>query len=298
MMKLKRDLADYSKLCSKMFKWPENKKDWAKYRLSQEQVNFFQENGYLANIKLLEEEQVEQLREELLVVMDAKHPKHDLLYEFHSNESEDPDRVIFHSLGHWRMTPGFHDILWNPAYVMAAYQLLGNKGVRFWHDQLFCKPAKHGGVVAWHQDYSYWTRTSPMQHLTTWVGLDDASQENGCLQYIPGSQKWGLLDKPSLTGEMKGLTQFINDEQAKALENPIPVEMPKGYGSFHHPLLVHGSFENNSDRPRRAFVINVFADGTLSNTNEAILVGVPPIENGKKMEGKFFPMLFNGKIES
>lgn len=295
-MNLQRDLAAYGKLVSNMFKWPETKSDWAKYRLSDEQVKFFETNGYVAGIKLLEEDQVMQLREELLEIMDPNHKNHDLLYEFHSNESEDPDRVIFHSLGHWRMTSGFHDILWNPAYVMAAYQLLGDQPVRFWHDQLFCKPAKHGGVVAWHQDFSYWTRTSPMQHLTTWVGLDDASQENGCLQYIPGSQNWGLLDKPSLTGEMKGLTKFINDEQAIALENPVAIEMPKGYGAFHHPLLVHGSFENNSERPRRAFVINVFADGTLSNTNEEILVGVPPIKSGKKMEGKFFPMLFDGNI--
>lgn len=280
-MTLNRDLSKYGKLVSTLFKWPENKFDWAKYRLSDEQVRFFENYGYVSNIKLLEEDQVAQLNEELLIIMDPKSPTHDLLYEFHSNESEDPNRVIFHSLGHWRMTPGFHDVLWNPAYVMAAYQLLGNKPVRFWHDQLFCKPAKHGGVVAWHQDYSYWTRTTPMQHLTTWVGLDDASIENGCLQYIPGSHKWGLLDKPSLTGEMKGLVQFLNDEKAKMLENPFPIEMKKGYGAFHHPLLVHGSFENNSERPRRAFVINVFADGTMPNSDDEILAGVPPIKNGR-----------------
>jgi ectoine hydroxylase-related dioxygenase (phytanoyl-CoA dioxygenase family) len=292
-MNLSRDLADHSKSVSDMFSWPETKSDWAKYRLSDEQVNHFKEKGYLANIKLLEEEQVDQLREELLAIMDPKNPNHDLLYEFHSNESEDPDRVIFHSLGHWRMTPGFHDILWNPAFVMAAHQLLEDKSVRFWHDQLFCKPAKHGGVVAWHQDYSYWTRTLPMQHLTAWVGLDDSSEENGCLQYIPGSQNWGLLDKPSLTGEMKGLTEFMTREQAELLENPTPIEMPKGHAAFHHPLLVHGSFENNSERPRRAFVLNVFADGTTSNSDDELLAGVPPIKTGLKMEGKFFPMLYD-----
>lgn len=292
-MNLSRDLADHSNLVSEMFKWPETKSDWAKYRLSDEQVNHFKEKGFVANIKLLEPDQVDQLREELLSIMDPKNPNHDLLYEFHSNESEDPDRVIFHSLGHWRMTPGFHDILWNPAFVMAAHQLLEDKNVRFWHDQLFCKPAKHGGVVAWHQDYSYWTRTSPMQHLTAWVGLDDSSQENGCLQYIPGSQNWGLLDKPSLTGEMKGLTEFLNEEQATALENPTPVEMPKGHAAFHHPLLVHGSFENNSERPRRAFVLNVFADGTTSNTDDELLMGVPPVKTGQLMSGKFFPMLYD-----
>lgn len=47
--------------------------------------------------------------------MDPKHPKHDFLYELHSNESIDTDCILFNSLGHWRMAPGFHDILWNPA---------------------------------------------------------------------------------------------------------------------------------------------------------------------------------------
>lgn len=291
-MKLSRDLADYNHPISEMFTIPANDQEWEKYRLSDEQVVFFEENGYLSGIKLLEDNQVEQLNKELLAVMDPSHPSHDLLYEFHSNEAEDPDRVIFHSLGHWRMTPGFHDILWNPAYVMAAFQLLGGKAIRFWHDQLFCKPARHGGVVAWHQDFSYWTRTTPMQHLTTWVALDDVSEENGCLQYIPGSHHWGLLDKPVLTGEMEGLKEFLNEEQTRQLAKPTPIEMKKGYATFHHPLLVHGSFENNSERPRRAFVLNVFADGTSSKSDEELLSGVPAIRSGQKMEGKFFPLLY------
>lgn len=287
-----RDLSEYKHLITKMFSWPANAREWEQYRLSEDQVAFFKEKGYLAGVKMLDAVQVDLLRDQLLVIMDPDHPNHDLLYEFHSNESEDPDRILFHSLGHWRMTPGFHDILWNPAFVMAAYQLLGEKAVRFWHDQLFLKPARHGGVVAWHQDYSYWTRSVPMQHLTAWVGLDDAYIENGCLQYIPGSHNWGYLEKPSLTGEMKGLAAFLNDEQLKALENPVPIEMEKGHATFHHPLLVHGSFENNSDRPRRAFVLNVFADGTRSDSNEPLLDGVPAIPRGKAIEGKFFPLLY------
>ena len=120
-------------------------------------------------------------------------PSHSLYYEFHSNESADPSTILFHALGAWRIGPGFHDVLWNPRFLVAASQLLGNVPVRFWHDQLFWKPAKKGGVVAWHQDYSYWTRTKPVAHLTCWCGLDDATKENGCLQYIAGSHRWGLL---------------------------------------------------------------------------------------------------------
>ena len=287
-----KDLADYHELVSDLFKQPKSREEWEQYRLTDEQIAHFHEYGYLAGIKLLEDDQIKVLRRQRTEVMDPKHPAHHLFYEFHSNESEDSDSVLFHSLGQWRITSGFHDILWNPAFVMAAHQLLENKPVRFWHDQLFYKPAKHGGVVAWHQDYSYWTRTVAMQHLTCWTGLDDATIENGCLHYVPKSHKWGLLDAPSLAGDMDGLMKYLTEEQKKEFK-PVAIEMKKGYGTFHHPLLVHGSYENNSEISRRAFVINVFADGTVSNTDDELLAGVPIIPKGHKMQGKFFPLLFN-----
>ncbi|WP_150452096.1 phytanoyl-CoA dioxygenase family protein [Arenibacter lacus] len=292
-MATEQDLADYPYLLSDLFQWPKSAEDWEQYKLTEEQITHYQEYGYVSGIKLLEEWQVEQLLEELINVMDPEHPGHHLFYEFHSNESEDPNSVLFHSLGHWRISKGFHDVLWNPAFVMAAHQLLEHRSVRFWHDQLFCKPAHHGGVVAWHQDYSYWTRTVAMQHLSCWTGLDDANLDNGCLHYIPKSHQWGLLQKPALAGEMEGLKQFLSPEQQEAF-NPVPIELKKGYATFHHPLLVHGSYANTSGRSRRAFVLNVFADGTTSNTDEELLHGVPPIPKGEKMKGKFFPLLFSG----
>lgn len=288
-----KDLADYHQEVSGIFKQPQSREEWDQYRLSEEQVAHFHEYGYLSGIKLLEEEQIDVLSKELKALRDPKHPAHHLFYEFHSNESTNDNSVLFHSLGHWRIGPGFHDVLWNPAFVMAAHQLLENKPVRFWHDQLFCKPAKHGGVVAWHQDYSYWTRTVAMQHLTCWTGLDEATTENGCLQYIPKSHRWGLLDAPEIAGDMNGLMQYLTEEQ-KAEFKPVAIELKKGYATFHHPLMVHGSYENKSEISRRAFVLNVFADGTVSNTDDELLKGVPPISKGSKMEGKFFPLLFEG----
>ncbi|AHM61143.1 Phytanoyl-CoA dioxygenase [Flammeovirgaceae bacterium 311] len=289
---LLKDLSGYHQLISDLFKQPATKAEWDQYKLSKEQIEFYKENGYLSNVKLLEEWQIERLNKELAEIADPAHPAHDLFYEFHSNESTDSNAVLFHALGAWRISEGFHDILWNPAFVMAASQLLEGKPVRFWHDQLFCKPAYHGGVVAWHQDYSYWTRTIPMQHLTCWVGLDDATRENGCLYYVPKSHNWGLLEKPELAGDMDGLMHYLSDEQKPEFK-PVPVELNKGHATFHHPLMVHGSYENKSSRSRRAFVLNVFADGTVSNSDEVILSGVPAIKTGNKMEGQFFPLLFD-----
>jgi ectoine hydroxylase-related dioxygenase (phytanoyl-CoA dioxygenase family) len=284
------DLADQHAPVSKLFPQPRSAAEWDQYRLSDAQVAFFHEHGYLMGIKALSEEQVAALRQELVDIADPKHPGHSLFYEFHSNESNDPNKVLFHCLGHWRITPGFHDLLWNPALVMAASQLLGGS-VRFWHDQLFCKPAKHGGVVAWHQDYSYWTRTQPMAHLTCWIALDDSTEANGCLRYIPGSHRWPLLPMPALAGDMDGLREVLNEEQIQQFEKEVKVEVKAGECAFHHPLLVHGSKENRSERSRRAAVMNYLRDGVISGSDEPLLKGVPPVKSGDRMAGKFFPLL-------
>ncbi len=101
-----------------------------------------------------------------------------------------------------------------------------------------------------------------------------------------------MLDKPDLAGDMEGLMQYLTEAQ-KAEFNPVPIELKKGYATFHHPLMVHGSFQNKSPRSRSAFVLNVFTDGTESNTDEALLKGVAPIMAGHKMEGQFFPLIFS-----
>jgi ectoine hydroxylase-related dioxygenase (phytanoyl-CoA dioxygenase family) len=262
---------------------------WSGVALTPEQIAFFHENGYLSGIRILSDDQIAILREELSRLMDPAHPGHDLFYEFHTNESANAATVLFHALGAWRIEPGFHDVLWHPAFLKPAAQLIDG-GVRFWHDQLFSKPPRHGGVVAWHQDYSYWTRTEPMQHLTCWIGLDDSTRENGCLWYVPGSHRWRLLPITGLAGDMDEIQTVLSDEQRAAFK-PVPIELKQGECSFHHPLMVHGSYENRSDRPRRATVINVFREGVRSGSDSELLSGVPPIPAGEPMRGRFFPLL-------
>lgn len=288
------DLSLHHEPVSSLFPRPAAAADWASYCVTDEQVRFFDEFGYLAGISMLTDEQVEALRVELAELTDPSHPGHDLFYEYNSNESTDASRVLFHALGAWRITPGFHDLLWNPAFLVPASQLLRG-GVRFWHDQLFSKPARHGGVVAWHQDYSYWTRTKPMTHLTCWIALDDATRENGCLHYVPRSHEWDLLPKPALAGDMDAIQSVLSAEQ-KELFKPVAIELKKGMATFHHPLMLHGSFENSTDGPRRAAVINVFRDGVRSASNEPLLQGVPPIPAGQPMGGRFFPSLFDPRL--
>lgn len=287
------DLSKHHAPIGKLFARPAAHDDWERFRLTDEQVAFYHEHGYLAGIRVFDDEQVEALRGELAEFFAPQHDGRELWYEYHTNESAQPETVLFHALGAWRLRPGFHDLLWNPAFTVPASQLLGG-GVRFWHDQLFCKPARHGGVVAWHQDYSYWTRTQPMAHLTCWIGLDDSTRDNGCLFYVPDSHRWNLLPITGLAGNMEAIQEVLNPAQWAQFQRPIAIELKRGECAFHHPLMVHGSFENRTERPRRATVVNVVRDGVCSASDQELLTGVPPVPNGQALGGQFFPLLFEG----
>ena len=293
------DLGLNSELLTSLFTPPEEPEEWLQYALNEEQVIQFKELGYLHGIQALNSGQINALSKELQEMVDPEHEGNEFFYEYHSNESEDPETAVFHALGAWRFRPAFHDVLWNPAFTMAAYQLLG-ANFRLFHDQLFSKPAKHGGVVAWHQDFSYWTWTEPMSHLTCWIGLDDVDKENGCMYYIPNSHRWGLLEKESLTGDMDAIREKLTEAQVADFEKKVPVEMKAGEASFHHPLLMHGSYENNSERGRRATIINVFSDGVVSNreddgSNAPGADNYPRITKGEKMEGTYYPLLMKAQ---
>ncbi len=277
------DLSQFHKPITELF--AEN----AAITLTDAQLESYRTNGYLSGIPMLTERQVEIFCADLAELMNPNQNSVELWHEYHTNEAQDPDKVLFHALGAWRIKHSFHDVLWNASFTTTAFQLLGGP-VRFWHDQLFCKPARHGGVVAWHQDYSYWTRTRPMRHLTCWIGLDDVNEENGCLHYVPGSHGWKLLPITGLATNMQAIKNVLTPNQ-KAVFNPVAIPLKPGQATFHHPHLVHGSFENRSARPRRAMVINVFLDGVCSDSDEPLLAGVPAIPRGEPIAGRFFPLL-------
>jgi ectoine hydroxylase-related dioxygenase (phytanoyl-CoA dioxygenase family) len=140
-----------------------------------------------------------------------------------------------------------------------------------------------------------------MHHLTCWIGLDNASKENGCLYFIRGSYKWGLLPITGLAGDMDAVKTVLTNEQLGVFEKKVANELPRGYASFHHPLTMHGSYENHSERPRRAVVINAMDHRTVGNTagynRLDALKRFPAMPQDKLLESQFFPLLFDGDKE-
>jgi hypothetical protein len=288
-----------------LFTPPQTAEEWCKFRLSQKQIDKYWEQGYLANLPVLTEEECDRILEDYQLFMNPqKHPGHGLFYEFHSNQSGDPNNALMHALGHWRITQLFHDLIFLPAITVPTSQLIDpsreEKDIRLWHDQMFAKPARHGGVVAWHQDYSYWIRTKPMLHITVHVALDQQSVENGGLHFVPGSHRWHRNGMPlpitdDSFGNMESIQKVLTEEE-KAAFKPVPSLLKKGEASIHHPLMVHGSFPNKTDKPRRAAVVNYFADGVCSDSDDPILNGTPAVKKGEKMNGQFYPIVYKARF--
>ncbi|XP_038066209.1 probable phytanoyl-CoA dioxygenase [Patiria miniata] len=276
--------------------------DWSRFKLSQEQVDQFWRDGYLTNIPVLSEEQCDKILSDYQRIIEEndKLPGMDLLYEFHCNQTNDPRNVLLHCLGHWRLMPSFHDLCFMPNIAVPASQLLDpnqERKVRLWHDQLFAKPPHCGGNVAWHQDYSYWTRTVPMAHLTIHIALDAQTLDNGGLQYVPGSHRWTRDGAPLPVTDfnfkdMDSIETILTEEE-RANFKPVHGLLKKGQASIHHPLTVHGSKPNRSEYSRRACVVNYVADGVCSNSDEPLLKGTNLIKKGDKMEGQFYPLIYD-----
>jgi ectoine hydroxylase-related dioxygenase (phytanoyl-CoA dioxygenase family) len=252
---------------------------------------FFDENGYVKGGRVLEDAQIQALRDGLEKIRRGENPRLGELYEIDEDYRRAPEQNVFHFLGAWLIDPAFRDVIFHPAVTAMAAQLLRVEHLRFWHDQVFYKPPRHPGVVTWHQDYSYWTRATPAGHVTCWIGLDDSTLENGCVHYVPGSHRWGLLPRISLTKDMDAVKGFLTPEQAEAF-HPVPMLLKAGECTFHHSHTVHGSYGNRSQGPRRAVVLNFMKPDTRSGDGtRPLLRGVPIIPEGQVIEGDFFPLV-------
>lgn len=140
-----------------------------------------------------------------------------------------------------------YDLLTHPRIVACVKDLLG-EDVIGWGSHFFCKMPGDGKRVSWHQDASYWPLT-PSKAVTAWLAIDDASAENACMRYIPGTHRFGHLtytlseddDSNVLNQTVIGADQF---------GEPVNVELAAGEISLHSDLLLHGSEANRSNRRR------------------------------------------------
>jgi len=200
--------------------------------LTREQVSSFNRDGYLAGIRIFSDEEITDIRayfDELLAKTLAA--------------GGDSYSISTAHLRFGRV----YDILTHPRIVARVKDLLG-EDVIAWGSHFFCKMPGDGKRVSWHQDSSYWPLT-PSKAVTAWLAIDDATVENACMRYIPGTHRLGHLTyKLSENDEANVLNQTV--EGAESFGKPVDVELKAGQISIHSDLLLHGSEANQSSKRR------------------------------------------------
>jgi non-haem Fe2+, alpha-ketoglutarate-dependent halogenase len=200
--------------------------------LTPAQIAAFNRDGYLAGIRIFDEEEIAGIRRYF----------DDLLARTLAAGGDSYSISTAH-LGHGRV----YDILTDSRIVACIKDLLGENVVG-WGSHFFCKMPGDGKRVSWHQDSSYWPLT-PSMAVTAWLAIDDASVENACMRYIPGSHRLGHLTYTlSENDEGNVLNQTVAG--AEALGEPVNVELKAGEISIHSDLLLHGSEANQSEKRR------------------------------------------------
>ncbi len=120
--------------------------------------------------------------------------------------------------------------------------LIGND-LKVYVDQTLCKPPKIGSAKPPHQDSAYWTHIDPPNLVICWIALNDATENNGCMRFIAGSHKLGVV-------EHKHLEDFRVEDNQISYEKEVAVPLKAGDCSFHHSLAMHRTDANISPNRR------------------------------------------------
>ncbi len=150
---------------------------------------------------------------------------------------------------------GWLELATLPALMDMAAQLMG-PDIILWGTTVFGKPPHSGKATPWHQDGDYYP-IKPLETLTIWMALDDATPENGCMRFIPGSHRDRKLyshhweDDPGLTINLACDEDHFDESTAEDLV------LQAGQVSFHDVYMIHGSGPNRTDRRRAGFVVRL-----------------------------------------
>lgn len=143
-----------------------------------------------------------------------------------------------------------------------AASLLRARSVSIVEDQLLNKPPQ-GLPVNMHQDRAYWPFSRSDQMVSCWIALVDMTPELGPPEFVPGSQRWRLAERPTelIRGSDADWMQVVESARPDGqLIDVVPAVMPAGGAVFFHSLTFHGSRQNLTNAPRRAMSLHWAGD--------------------------------------
>ncbi|HZT41567.1 MAG TPA: phytanoyl-CoA dioxygenase family protein [Chthonomonadaceae bacterium] len=221
--------------------------------LSEQQIDFFKENGYLRIPKVFTPAEIRQMSEELdrliqewaitnmgwtgpwrQVYMDPDTEKKSQLTHLHD--------LHFYSQAWCRAVA-------NPRLAEAMAELLGTPNVELHHTTLHLKPPETGMPFPMHQDSPFY-RHEGFGYIDALVHVDDATLENGCLRFLPGSHTQGHLDHVLTMPDGSPCSPHLPTDRYR-LADTVACPAEAGDVVAFSIYTVHGSEINRTDRWRR-----------------------------------------------
>src|SRR5438067_7700026 len=222
--------------------------------LTEEDVAFYREHGYLALEGLLSGDEVEECKVALSDLVnkrvawdDAVNVQVEPYYRDGQADErvDDPELRVRKIWQFVQVEPRLHRVAHHPRLIPLLDQLIG-PGHRLIQDMALIKPPFHGSEKPWHQDTAYFDFLPLGGIVGAWIALDRATVENGCMQVIPGSH----LDGPAPHFHVRDCQ--MADERVR-IDRAVVVPLAPGGVLFFSGLLHHGTPPNLSGDRRRAF---------------------------------------------
>lgn len=262
------------------------------YPVSDEQVAFFRENGYVRFDNVLSNRELEVLRAGMEKARaERKGLVRDLAGESGDGESRSRDRIL-QMLNLWEQYPEVRAYVHGGRVARMAARLTGSAHIHLYHDQALVKEPGPSAPSPWHQDQPYWPSREPGM-LSCWMALDDVTVQRGCMQFVPGSHAWGEFPPISFEGDGPALNEYLSEEQ-EAQWDVVPVELEAGSCTFHHGLTFHYTNANTTDHVRRALVTIFIPDGVTYAAGEKMdnpFADSITSRKGEPLRGTRFPQL-------
>lgn len=175
-------------------------------------------------------------------------------------------RVFTQRLQLWQTNDEVKGLLFCDPLRQFVGELSGAAGLRIWHDQALIKEP-FANPTAYHLDVPHWGFDAD-DAITIWVALDDATLENGCLYYVPGSHKIGQYVTTQVGRDIGGVFDLYPEwRDVPAVACPVAA----GGALLHNGLIIHGAGANMTPGRRRAMTCGFMPDGSRFNGRQNVL---------------------------
>ncbi|MDE0181449.1 MAG: phytanoyl-CoA dioxygenase family protein [Caldilineaceae bacterium] len=234
--------------------------------VTQEQIDFYRENGFVVLHDFLTPKELETWRDAVDGAVRRRGERRQLHHKDNKYKGTYYDYIFVQRVNLWMDSPEVRRLILDPRLGKLAAELAGVDGMRIWHDQALIKQP-WANPTGWHLDNPKWSYSS-RDTLSIWVALDDATLQNGCLYFLPGSHKTADYDDVPI-GENIGDIFRVYPQWQETMS--APAEMKAGSCSFHNGLIAHGAGANMTPGWRRAMTCGFMPDGCTFNGKQNIL---------------------------